>query len=95
MKTPAGGPGRKVEIGNYQDLKITRFPTPRPRRRDGLVGLHPRRTPGELVRDAVAQLEKEAHLREAVGTPDPWLRDLAAWLRAGGRHSPREWTATP
>jgi hypothetical protein len=89
------GRGRGPGIGpsNCTDT-LSRFPTPRHRARDGLIGLTPTLSPGELVEATAVQLEREAHLRGLAGTPDRYLSDLARWLRAGGRHDPNGWEAT-
>ena len=64
------------------------------RQRDGIVGLFPALSPGELVVAVVAQLEREARLCTLAGSPNEYLNHFAVWLRAGGRHEPVRWEAT-
>ncbi len=97
MRTPdpkAIGRGRRLGSSANRDKNIHHFPTSRQRPRNGLIGLTPNLSAGELIAAAVEQLEREAHLRDLFGAPDQYLTDLAKWLRAGGRHDPvRDWTA--
>ncbi len=52
----------------------------RPRKRDGLIGLRPSETPGELLARTVSLLRREAHLRDLAHKPDRYLRELSTWL---------------
>ncbi len=91
---PVGqGRGPQLRSSNRTNT-LANFPTPRHRTRDGLIGLTPTLSPGELVEATAVQLEREAHLRGLTGTLDRYLSDLARWLRAGGRHHPIRWEAT-
>ncbi len=52
----------------------------RPIKRDGLIGLQPSTTPGEVLVRTVSLLRREAHLRDLAHRPDRYLNDLARWL---------------
>ena len=92
MRRPMEGARRKVSKDGF-NTSIIDLPV-RARQRDGLIGLTPELSPGELVIATISQLEREAHLRRLAGTPDRYFSDLARWLRAGGRHHPIRWEAT-
>ncbi len=90
QRSPRGPCGKRK---SRADTRIINLPT-RPRQRDGLVGLTPELSPGELNAATVEQLERTARLRALAGTPDEFLNDLARWVRNGGRPVRCEATAT-
>ena len=61
-------------------MSILRFPVPKRKPRNGLIGLRSSNAPGEVLALTVSLLRREAHLRELAHRPDRYLSDLGDWI---------------